>query len=216
MNKSRVVFGAYVFLSSLYLLSYPLELSIIRLFIKPVLIPLLLGVYFLNSSPRKVRVVGALVLSFLGDVLLMGSGTLFFLGGLGSFLGAHLCYIREIWPDWKPLTIQQKILPILPYSIYAAVVLWVLFPVLDALKIPVLMYTGVLSVNGVLSLGLVLNRKSAWPIGVGVGLFVLSDTMIAFNSFYFDSEFFGGWVMATYLSAQALIISYFIGIKSIQ
>ncbi|MGB0376648.1 MAG: lysoplasmalogenase family protein [Flavobacteriaceae bacterium] len=49
-----------------------------------------------------------------------------------------------------------------------------------------------------------------------MGLFVLSDTMIAFNSFYFDSEFFGGWVMATYLSAQALIISYFIGIKSIQ
>ena len=100
------------------------------------------------------------------------------------------------------------------YGVYACGLLSFLWPVLEELKVPVCIYALALCGHGVLSLSLALAQgQRSWYLALGVFLFILSDSMIALNSFYFNADYFREWVMATYLSAQALIISYFIHIN---
>lgn len=210
----RVALALYVLFGLIYLGSYWAELPEVRTVLKPFLIPLLSYFYWGRAFIRKTAILGALFFSFLGDVFLMGSGTLFFLLGLSSFLGAHLCYMRVLWPLWKLLAIQVKAIPLLLYGVYAYGLLSFLWPVLEELKVPVCIYAFALCGHGVLSLSLALAKgQRSWYLALGVFLFILSDSMIALNSFYFNADYFREWVMATYLSAQALIILYFIHIN---
>lgn len=214
LPQFRVAFVLYILFGLIYLGSFWAEIPEVRSDLKPFLIPVLSYFYWGQASFRKIAILGALFFSFLGDVFLMGSGTLFFLLGLLSFLGAHLCYMSVLWPLWKPLAFKIKSIPILLYGVYALGLLSFLWPVLEDLKIPVLIYALALCFHGVVSLSLALAQgKRLWYLGLGVFLFILSDSMIALNSFYFNADYFREWVMATYLSAQALIILYFIGIN---
>ena len=209
--QSRFTLVLYILLGLIYLGSFRAEIPEIRTVLKPFLIPVLSFFYWRQTALGKSAVLGALFFSFLGDVFLMGSGTLFFLLGLSSFLGAHLCYIRVLWPLWKPLGINIKAIPLLLYGVYAFGLLSFLWPVLEELKAPVVIYALTLSLHGVMSLSLAFAQgQRLWYLALGVLLFILSDSMIALNSFYFNADYFREWVMATYLSAQALIISYFL------
>ena len=202
--------GVYTTLSLLYVLSYALEQPNLRLYLKPLLIPILCFFYGCRVTAISPKIIGAMLFSFLGDVFLMGTGVFFFLAGLSSFLVAHLFYLSALWPKWKPIQVSKKIIPLLCYMVYLVVFMYLLWPTLNELKIPVLFYAMVLSLHGIISLSLAINRHVfAWPLALGVFLFIISDSMIALNSFYFDTDYFGEWVMLTYLTAQALIILYF-------
>ena len=93
MSRSTMMLGAYVTLAVLQVLGRLLEISALASVTKPLLMPVLAG-FLVVSSPRPftrmVRVVlAALAFSWLGDVLLMGSGDGFFLAsafhaGLGD------------------------------------------------------------------------------------------------------------------------------------
>jgi uncharacterized membrane protein YhhN len=49
------------------------------------------------------------------------------------------------------------------------------------------------------------KTKTAIYLATGCLLFVLSDSMIAFDAFYFSEAFFTHWIMITYVPAQFLI-----------
>ena len=199
---------AVLFSLGLYLLLLVLTIDVsfiilgkedLRLFSKPLLMPLLLGYYSKGrplSRKRDLRIVSALLLSFLGDLFLLFPWG--FVLGLGSFLLAHIFYILELKKR------QER-----PYNFFYAVVLlltlgavlWKLWQELGDLKVPVLLYAGVL-----VFMALQAAATRSWKLFLGGALFVASDGILAFELFGAESTLGAVLVMLSYVGAQVLLV----------
>lgn len=199
----------FLILSSLNIMGIIIEIEWLRIATKPLLIPALVF-FYVSHNPKPDRgVLIALFFSFLGDLFLLGVGTSFFLLGLGNFLATQIIFTLKMGER-----IQKKRLDLLkaslPYLIYSFVLLYLLIPSLGELAPAVLVYALAICSFGILSLTYFLQRlqNGSW-IACGALLFVLSDSMIALNQFYFQKDFFGPGVMLTYLTAQLFIVLFF-------
>ena len=113
---------------------------------KPLLIPALIAWLCLSNTNAKGKniILTGLVFSFLGDVFLLfeNLNPIFFITGLASFLITHICYIifflRIKTVAVSLLKKQPLIVPII--LCYGACLIWLLFPHLGKLKIPVIVY----------------------------------------------------------------------------
>ncbi|MCH7403679.1 lysoplasmalogenase [Belliella kenyensis] len=208
----------------LYLLACFLDLYFIidnlesyRIYSKP-LIMISLGVYFWQISKNiagtliRKMILGAIVFSWLGDVLLIFPA--FFLYGLGAFLVAHLCYIISFKiSQQKPFEIGnvnfiKLFLYNLPICILAAYVYFLIQFNLGSLKIPVITYMLVLVAMVTISRERFnkTNPSSFWQVFLGALFFLVSDGILAINMFYQSFPESGVLVMGTYTIAQLLII----------
>lgn len=189
-----------------------LDVPMARFITKPLLM-IVLGVYGwalagkLQYSSRN-YIFAAIIFSWSGDVFLLFPQ--FFLPGLVSFLIAHLMYIGfflSCRPRPKSGIVEK--LSIAVAAGYAAIILSVLYPRAGEMKIPVVVYTGVITAMLVLAIR-AFGFGSPWygrRCIVGALLFVISDTTLAFELFYADFAYSGVLVMATYGLAQWLIVS---------
>lgn len=94
--KNAILYFVSIFYS-VYLLTICLNIDYVNYFLKPLLIPsLIVYVYKQSHFTTKGILIQALVLSTLGDILLLFSdyNELFFIAGLLAFLSAHLVFIR--------------------------------------------------------------------------------------------------------------------------
>lgn len=140
-----------------------------------------------------------LLFSLGGDILLMLPQDLF-IWGLLSFLIAHLWYIRAFWSGartWQPWLLLAA---------YGAVVFIWLRPGLGALQLPVLLYMGaILTMLWQAWQQYRAGRPgAAWALA-GAALFVLSDTLLAFNRFNTPFDAARLAILSTYFTAQWLI-----------
>jgi uncharacterized membrane protein YhhN len=183
-----------------------------RWFSKPLLMPLLLFGFYSGSNRRSgtafYLIVAALVFSWAGDVLLQMKNM--FIPGLVSFLLAHICYIVYFLrsnPGTKGLLQLQPLIGI-PVLIYIIIFLWQLDPFLNALKIPVTIYAITIGVMLLASANMrrKTNNQAATLFLTGAFLFVLSDSLLAVNMFAYAHLILSVFVMATYASAQYLIV----------
>jgi uncharacterized membrane protein YhhN len=102
----------------------------------------------------------------------------------------------------------QKVRLAFPIILSGTGLVFVLYPVLGELKIPVMVYAIVLVVmtlNALLRLGKT-TSPSFWMVFVGALLFMASDSLLAINKFLDPLPFGNIWVMTTYMSAQYLIV----------
>lgn len=175
---------------------------------KPLLMITLL-LYFISASQGypgwRIFVIFALVFSWGGDVLLMPGDM--FAAGLGSFLVAHLFYITA-YIKTGAAEGQLKAWDLIKFILIGIALLWMLYPGLGSMLIPVLVYSVVL-----LSMGVVAHKRrgatssaSFILVAVGALLFVLSDSLIALNKFAFEIPAERLLVMSTYIAAQFMII----------
>lgn len=179
------------------------------------LIVLALGAYFLLgvkevSSPGKGWVTAALVLSWLGDVLLLfeANSSVFFMLGLGSFLLAHMAYSIFFNRLRREGDLSIKPLFVAIVGVYYLALVVSLYPYLDGMRLPVLVYGLVISVMLVLALSLgPLKERIGLFIVFGATLFVLSDSVLAINKFMRPFTGAGVLVMLTYGMAQFFIVS---------
>jgi uncharacterized membrane protein YhhN len=147
----------------------------------------------------------ALVASMAGDVLLLSEHR--FVPGLLSFLIAHLLYIAAFVPTASMGTIAIAIL--IPFLVFAMLVLRRLWPHLGRYRIPVLLYVAVITAMGWLAtlrgLGGEVAPESGLPAMIGAFSFMVSDATLATNRFV--GRFSGAQVviMATYYVAQLLL-----------
>ena len=181
----------------------------VRMLTKPMLIPVLMY-YYVHQNPKPDRgILIALFFSFLGDVFLLGEGSLYFLLGLASFLATQILYVIKTG-ERVVRTRKNMILAGLPYGIYGLLLLILLYPTLGNLMPAVVLYAAVICAFGVFSLIYWHQKlpKRNW-IAIGAFLFIVSDSMLAVNEFYFQSNFFGPGVMVTYLAAQGCITFFF-------
>jgi uncharacterized membrane protein YhhN len=184
-----------------------------RVFTKPLLM-ILLGLYCFTAAAKgreRTLILLALLFSWLGDVLLLrDSQPLFFMLGLGAFLTAHIFYILYFLrvrgqlsptPAWKPFWILLILL-------YAVALVYLLYPRLGDLKIPVLVYATVISTMLIAALHAFDLKKQPWGIYCmyGAAYFVLSDSILAINKFHTHCNCASLLTMLTYGIAQGLIV----------
>ncbi len=211
-KQAGIIFGIYalVVLADLFFIYF--NQPQLRWFTKPLLMPLLMLGFYVSTSQRNTRsfllIIAALFLSWGGDVLLQMEGM--FIPGLVSFLLAHIFYIIYFVKTGKETKglMQQKPVIALAVLIYILIFLWLLFPYLDALKIPVTVYG--ITIGSMLLLALntkhKLQDKTASLFIFGAVLFVISDSVLAVNLFAYKHLVLGLVVMITYAAAQYLIV----------
>jgi len=142
--------------------------------------------------------------SLVGDIFLMLPVDAF-VAGLVAFLFGHLCFIRAFLSDTR---FAARPLAILGCLAYGGLNLWALWPTLpDALHLPVVVYVVVLAAMGGQSVARAwthgddaLAGAAQWAAG-GALLFMLSDTLLAWNRFRFAIPLSALWVLATYYAA---------------
>lgn len=167
---------------------------------KPLLIPVLAWGLIGADRARVKWVLIALLLSWVGDILLMLPFDLFVFG-LASFLLAHVFYIRHFWGVWDRTASPFQPLLLIGVLAYLGGLMYLLFPVLGALQVPVIVYGIVISTM------LLFALHSGRPGYVlGAALFVLSDSLLAINKFHTVIPLSSLWVMATYGGAQFYLV----------
>lgn len=199
----------FILLSLLHILAIEGGEELLRVATKPFLIPALAWAYYRVTPNFYKLVLLALFFSFLGDVFLLGEGSLFFLAGLGSFLITHVLYSALLMKlqSWCP---RAVLLSTLIFGTYAVGFMTLLYPTLDTYLYPVMGYALVICFFGMLAFHAFYTQPSqGLVILLGATLFILSDSLIAINTFYVDYTYFSTSIMVTYLLAQALIVYYF-------
>lgn len=185
---------------------------------KPVLLPALMVLLFsaVAATPGKYLMLTALFFSWLGDLFLLfeDKNDLLFIFGLASFLTTHILYIvyfLHIRGNGVSLLKKQPF-PAVAVVFYGAGLVWLLFPHLGDLKIPVILYAAVICTMLLSSLHIFykVNKKAGILFVAGALLFVLSDSLLAINKFHTPFALAGVWIMLTYCAAQYFIVNGFI------
>jgi uncharacterized membrane protein YhhN len=165
-----------------------------------------LAVLVFRAGPQRERrlIACGLLIAAMADAIIEFS----FLGGLGTFLIAHLFYIAAF--SWvEP---RGRVLRLLPVAVWAAIALPILVGHAGPLRIPVLVYGLVIfcmiwrAAAATLSLG--------WNKGTlglaGAILFGLSDTLIGYSRFVEPVPGARVLILVAYWLGQALIAAAFL------
>lgn len=122
----------------------------------------------------------ALLLSFVGDLLLMAPSKTAFLAGLASFLLAHISFGVAFL--LKPLDTRWLALASVAMTLAAIVILRWLWPHLARdMRLPVIAY--VLAISGMMILAAGTVSGSGAGFAIAAGLFVISDVFVAREQF---------------------------------
>ena len=179
-------------------------------FAKPMLMITLFWYYYSNAKKLNKYFVLGLFFSFLGDILLLGTGEMYFVFGLLFFLIAHVFYIIIVLKIIQITKPKEFIIASVPFLLLFLVLMNVLYAGLGAMKIPVIIYAMTISFFGIVSLILYLQAKTkiSLLLLVGVLTFITSDTILALNLFYKKQSFYPLLIMMTYVLAQYLICRF--------
>ena len=183
---------------------------------KPLLMPLIaLSVWLLLKehgvrTSRVKTIVLALLFGALGDILLMVSGTGWFLSGMLAFLIGHVFYFCSIPAPWKVKGISGKVFSLLLLiGLLAGVIsLAGKFPLEGFMKIAVKFYACAFAFLVYACIVAAVDRKQPLYLLAALGfvIFAVSDTFVAIGAFT-DLKIpqRGFIVMSTYIAAQAIV-----------
>ena len=200
----------YIIVCILDLIGIYLENSILIFTAKPLLMITLFWYYMVNAKRVNKFLIAGLFFSFLGDVLLLGSGDLYFILGLLFFLIAHVFYILMVVKLLKSTKLSQVLIASIPYFLIFTSLLTILYSGLGDMKIPVIVYAITITVLGISSLTLFLQNKTISHLGLvfGVLIFIISDSVLALNMFYKKQAIYPILIISTYVIAQYLICRF--------
>lgn len=199
-------------------------IEILQTICKPLIIITLIISYLVTIpiEDRSRTLLFALFFSGAGDILLMFHDTdgSFFMMGLIAFLISHVFYIftyhqHQHSESENGLQGIQKVRLAFPIILSGTGLVFVLYPVLGDLKIPVMVYALVLVVmtlNALLRFGKT-TSSSFWMVFTGALLFMVSDSLLAINKFLEPLTNGNVWIMITYMSAQYFIVKGLIAHK---
>jgi uncharacterized membrane protein YhhN len=200
MNRQNIRFSMlfYWLLAISYLLLsqfYPYALQALHKAGPILFLAILTGL--LCSGRLRLWLAMALLFSATGDILLASTIENSFIFGLLSFAVAHLCYAVGFWPwcRWS----NKALLKALPLVGILLVVLLLVLPHTAELRLPVLVYMGIISLMAVLA---IFSQVQTPYLFIGAFLFVISDSLIAVNKFVIPLPAQHLLVMLTYYLAQ--------------
>jgi uncharacterized membrane protein YhhN len=172
---------------------------------------MLLFVALAGNEPNvrfRRAIMAGLAFSAAGDTFLMLPVNLLaqsFTFGLASFLIAHLCYLRAFTSDARWF---GKPVPLSGFLVVGAINLGILWPGVPAdLQVPVLIYVLFLIMMTSQAVSRFLSLKTAGSGFAAFGgiLFLLSDTLIAYDKFHRHLIAAEACILVTYYAATWLI-----------
>jgi uncharacterized membrane protein YhhN len=181
--------------------------TLLRSAVKTLAVALLAALAAIQGGP--LLLIAALALSALGDAFLSRDGEKAFLGGLASFLAAHLAYIALfslVGAGLEPLSQLWRAALAVVMAAFAATMLFMLWRrVGPDLRLPVAAYAAAILGMGVSALTL----DNVWVI-MGAVLFMASDGLLAAEKFLVAAisphrEWMRYAVWALYYAAQLMI-----------
>ena len=211
----RSILNSYLIFSILYLVLPFIGLDTVNWYLKPFLLPFLLGTVLLTTDFEGKKVLlSALLFSWIGDIILMfaDKAEIYFILGLVSFLLSHVLYVvlfsRQPKTALKGNSVALYLGAILILGYFFGMV-GLLFPKLGPLQIPVMVYAAVITTMLFVAYkgNLTWEKPAAYFILAGAICFVISDSILAINKFYDTIAQSGFWIMSTYILAQYLIVS---------
>jgi|SRR2546428_3989578 len=220
MKKYLLFF--FIISVALTALSGYVEVAPLRFIAKPLIMVFLTWGFSLHLGDSMTKFHKIILLGFffswMGDIFLLfdnpenNNAKLYFIMGLTSFLLAHVCYIISFLNASEQRMVKSflsnKIYLIVPFVLITTSFLFVLFPHLGNLKIPVVIYGAIITLMVITALNLkgVIFSSSWQLIFIGAILFMVSDMTLAFNQFISSSLLKGIIVIITYGCAQYLIM----------
>jgi len=145
----------------------------------------------------------ALLLSLVGDMLLMSERSTAFLAGLGAFLLAHLAFAAAFAVHGASLMVVAVAGCLM--TVVGVVVLHWLWPRLtSSFKVPVVAYVIVILAMCSLAIGHA-SSSGRWLVAVGAIVFAASDFAVAREKFVQPSLINKAWGLPAYYSAQLLL-----------
>ncbi len=211
--KKTIWILLFLFVLLVNLIAVYLNNGTLRFISKPLLMPLL-TIYLLvrtrsANTNLKTWIILALFFSWVGDILLMfeEKKSIFFLLGLSAFLVAQVFYIIFFHNIRMREYIRGNALFLLLVIVYYSILISVLSPYLGDMKLPVRIYGVVLSFMLMLAMHTMLgkNKKAGLWMMLGAILFVISDSLLAFNKFLTVLNYAGIIIMLSYGLAQLFI-----------
>lgn len=153
----------------------------------------------------RLLVCAGLLFSLAGDVFLMLPRDRF-VAGLASFLAAHLFYVAAFAS--RPARLGAPLV-LAMLLVYGLVLLRALWPRLGTLRAPVAVYAAALLVMAwqAAERWAMLGTTPALLAALGAGLFVVSDSVLAWERFRGGRAHGQAVVLGTYYAAQWLIAS---------
>lgn len=177
-----------------------------RIVAKPLIMATLLGFYISKVQKQSYALLSAMIFALLGDAFLLFTSDDFFIIGLSCFLLMQILYTTVFLKD------RSRKTPVV-YGAAAAIIicglflLYYLWPALNAMQIPVALYTAAITVM-VISAILRSDSIRAYPwVVAGVLLFMVSDGVLAVGKFREALPLQHYIVMLTYMLAQYFIVT---------
>jgi len=174
---------------------------------KPLATALIIAVAALAAAPvpaiYKTLILAGLLCSLLGDIALMFPEKLF-TAGLVAFLAAQVLYIFAFRPAAGQLV---PFLTFLPFILFGLLMFFILAPGLGPMKLPVLVYIGAITTMAGFAAVRYIHLGGTRPLlaFVGAVLFLISDSVLAYDRFGKKFALARVLVLATYFPAQLLI-----------
>ncbi len=189
---------------------WPEEPWIFYIFKPATTVLILLLALFAPNSRYKIAVVVGLLFSLMGDIFLMLPSDQFLIG-LICFLITHICYIIAFRYD------SRFGRPLWPYLLLATIGI-IIFMTLSggiepSMQIPVAIYAGALSFMTAQAIARNLQQRSTGSLFAASGavLFLISDTLLAYDRFLTPFAASQAVILASYYSAQ-----YFVALSAVR
>ncbi len=207
-----VFLAIFIIVSALHLYGSYINDRKLRAWSKGFILLSLLGWYCYSASPVQWIVVAALLMSWLGDMLLIPHGIKWFTAGGVSFMLSHMFFTLVYYPN-----VAFQRIPIWIIVIAAAVYFTAVLFIFRGLKphLPKMMFFPMffyLLVNGAMNCFAFYQLLSVPCVAaavtfIGAMLFFASDSILFFVRFKKDSVWKNHFlVMLTYIFAEFLIV----------
>jgi len=214
MNPAALILtSCFAALLIAHLLSELYGNKLVRKITKPLLMPVLAGIYALSAEKTINLIICALLLGAVGDVFMMFSARKkCFLSGAGAFLLGHICYITffvSSGGNFSALSWTHLLL-VLPQGLILFV--WCLPKIWEKMgwmQLPLVSYGIVLfiMVSSTIFRSDNYTGTSFWLPYIGAVLFSFSDAMIVVDRFHEKITNAKVYIMLTYAAGQFLIVA---------
>lgn len=144
----------------------------------------------------------ALVFCLIGDSLLLFPHL--FIGGLIAFLIGHILFAISFVARGG---FSRNVGILIPLLLYGAAFYYYIYDHLGALSIPVAIYIAFIMLMAWQGIALYYKQKSTATlcIAIGVVLFLISDSILAYNKFVSPVGYSSYWILSTYWGAIVLL-----------
>lgn len=217
MQNIRVAKYLFFTVSFFNLLGIALKEPLLVYISKPFIISALWMLYKFQVEKTSYFYSIALFFSLVGDVVLMFKGLNFFMLGLVSFLIAQVFYILIVSKRIQNYSFLRLLKLSIPFLILVVGLISLLESKgLEGMLFPVIIYGITIGIFGTVALysHLELKNKISKYMLFGALLFIISDSVLAINSFYEPMYWLRLLIMITYIVAQYFIYKSMVQVES--